>query len=182
MASKSQQMHKLAAVLSERLEVKVEAIYDGPPRPRRGAPQKVDGGWHLRWTNGPTAAAAKPLVAELAARAAGIAADEIRYWRDYTDHSQAVMLLLWVDADLAHADYHESAGLDLPSFEISYPERADEIWQRRATALQTLGGGGQVRISSIRTLFEHIRSQGWPGALEWLDGLAEEGRRLRVVR
>ncbi|MEV6432957.1 hypothetical protein [Nocardia sp. NPDC051463] len=182
--SKSRQMHKLATALSEQLDVKVEAIYDGPsrPRPSSRSPKKVDGGWHLRWTNGPTVAAAKPLVAELAARAADIDPDEIRYWRDNTDHSEAVMLLLWLDADPKHADYHETAGLDLPSFEISYPERADEIWERRATALQALGGGGQLRLSSIRTLLEHIQARGWPSALEWLDGLAEDGRRLRVVR
>lgn len=179
--SRSRQLHRLAYTLSERIGGKVEFVYDGP-RTKSG-----DGGWIVQWAEGPTSDQMRELVARVAEQVSAGALPELRYSRSMSSHGEAVTLLLWLQEDPNHADFHESGAADIASSAVGYPDRADEIWHRRADALlqlDTATGGGQLAIAAVRTLLSRIRDDGWQSTLLWLDRFFAEPqhRHLRVVR
>jgi hypothetical protein len=178
--SRSRQLHYLAHTLSERIGCKVEFVYDGP-RTKSG-----DGGWIVQWAEGPTSDQMRELVARVAEQVSAGALPELRYSRSMSSHGEAVTLLLWLQEDPNHADFHESGAADIASSVVGYPNQADEIWHRRADALLRLdtATGGLLAIASVRTLLSRIHDGGWPSALLWLDSLATEPqhRHLRAVR
>lgn len=178
--SRSRQAHLLGRLLSERLGGhRVGLVYtEQPPKGSRYT------GWQVRWTDGPTVTQMQKLVAELAEQVPAVECDGLRYSRGYTDHSEAVGVLLWLDADPQRATTyaHYSSIVQYGRDEVPYPERAQQIWQRRATALQTLSGNTVVSGAVYSTLIDRVRTDGWAATLRWLDDIADGGRRLRIVR
>ncbi|MGN2642514.1 hypothetical protein ACTD5D_41335 [Nocardia takedensis] len=183
--SKSRLMHKLAAALADHTEVRVEATYDGAKR----GPRDNYGGWHLRWTDGPTTDQMKAL-AEHGARQLALDVTEVGYSRSHTDLGQAVAVLLWFDQDPARIVQYEYILTSL-TYDIATPERADDIWQQRGRTLIGLDPGNRyLGARQVEIVHEYARAHGWPATLSWLDSHAvpadsaepQERPRLRLVR
>ena len=141
-------------------------------RARRDGPHDGSGAitvTTLVWSDGPTVAQMRALIAEFGAlepRLTGI----------------ALGVLVWLDRDPARVRLPAAIVAQLAAEQIGYPEAAAALWQVRATGLLDLGSPvGEFTLPTLRLLQQSARADGWPAALHWLDGQAEEPGTRRAV-
>ncbi|MGW4125476.1 hypothetical protein [Nocardia sp. NPDC004711] len=130
--NRSRQSWKLSYALTERTGVEVRIEYHGARRDSYG-------GWHIQWGDGPTAETMRGHVATLAGQYPAIASAHLEYVRGYTDHSQAVALLLWLNANPREIPFLSRWSVIEAHNQTDYPGPAEEKWQQRGRALQALG-------------------------------------------
>lgn len=158
---------RLARRLSADTDRRVELTYHGPRRDWWG-------GWHLRWTDGPTVVAMRALVSTYSrhaqARDTSSPAGRLRYTRDWTETGRSVALLRFLQHN--PGEFRWCAGLaDLAFDRAEYPDAAPRIWQQRARALISCGAGTSVDRQAYEALMAHAGA-GWDRAFRWLDTVA----------
>ncbi|MFC8042531.1 hypothetical protein [Nocardia sp. NPDC057353] len=138
----------------------------------------------LVWTDGPTVTQMRALVTEFSALEPRITGTALGFEHHHTARGRALGALAWLDRDPARVRLPEAIVAQMAAEQIGYPEAAPAHWQTRAAGLLGLGPhGGEFTLPALRLLQQSARSHGWPAALRWLDGLADEpGNRLSVVR
>ncbi|WP_043648107.1 hypothetical protein [Nocardia thailandica] len=153
MSSRSDQMHRLAYTLDRRYNVRVTATYDRPD------------GWRLEWVDGPLEDEVRAAITRLAPHLDAITT--LRLHRGYTDLSEAVSLLLWIDEDPARLyDEIRSWHLQEARGECRYPMSAPDRWLARGRALLKVGPLATAGVDALR------RWDGWTDAVWFLDQLA----------
>ncbi|MFF0546977.1 hypothetical protein ACFYTF_29485 [Nocardia thailandica] len=150
MSPRSSQVHWLASALGARYDVRFTARYDG--------------GWRLEWADGPTEDEVRGAITRAAAQIPAVT--DLHLDRAWTDLSEAVALLAWIDEDPARL-------ADLTSWQIReahgstrYPMSLPDRWQARGHALLAAGYRAADGLVVLR------QRDSWSAALEWLDELA----------
>ncbi|MEC3920287.1 hypothetical protein [Nocardia sp. CDC160] len=187
MTNRSRQAAKLAQLLSERTGRSVRAVHDGPKQGRYG-------GWVLDWVDGPTLDTMRALLTEYADQFPDLPPlGEFRLSRSRTDESEAVAMLLWLDAEPDRASTYAPTFLfGMAHDATDDPDQAPEIWQRRGRTLRNLVDQAYSNASPTgyapsghtvvaEQIIEQIHTGGWESVLAWLDH-AEQGPRYRHLR
>lgn len=163
-AARSRAAVRLARRLSADTGRRVELDYGGARRDWWG-------GWHLRWTDGPTAVTMRALVSTYArhaqARGTEFLVGRVRYTRDWSETGRSVALLRFLQHHPGEWSWCTGL-LDLAFDTTEYPDTMPHIWQRRAAALISYGAGTSVDRQAYEALAAHAGT-GWAGAIDWLD-------------
>jgi hypothetical protein len=142
------------------------------------------GGWRVEWTDGPTMRRMREFIETRAAQFPAVLVADLGYDRGSTDLAEVIALLVYVDRNRNWVTRIECPLLLLGYDEVDWPERADEVWQKRARALLRYARPPITRAGAVNILGTHARS-GWAAALAWLDQLvaehAAEDQALNVV-
>jgi hypothetical protein len=168
MSARSTQAARLGCRLAADLGLRhVELRWSGTKK--RGS----FGGWRVEWTNGPTVPTMRALVAERADLFPAVPAADLGYDRCQTDLAEVIALLLYVDRNRGWVDRIECPLLLWAHEYIDWPERADQVWHHRATALLRYARYPITTASAVDILGRHAQT-GWDNALAWLDRLVAE--------
>lgn len=155
-------------------------------RTRRDGPHDGSGAitvTTLVWSDGPTVTQMRALIAEFGALEPRLTGTALGFEHRHTARGRALGVLAWLDRDPARVRLPAAIVAQLAAEQIGYPEAAAALWQVRATGLLDLGSPvGEFTLPALRLLQQSARADGWPAALHWLDGQAEEpGTRHTVV-
>lgn len=173
-ANRSRHARQLATQLSERTRTAVRLDYHDSISDSGRA-------WHIHWTDDPTRQQMLTLAASLAEDFPSIDIARVRLARSHTAFGEAVAVLVWLNEDIERADLFPGVWPEFARDHVSYPDHGGERWSRRGEAVLSMTRGG-VDLAVCRAIDARIRAEGWPGVLEWLDGIALGEKPLRVVR
>ncbi|MEU1526331.1 hypothetical protein ABZ413_29460 [Nocardia rhamnosiphila] len=172
-ANRGRQARYLAKALTERTKTRVTLEY-------QDSVQHSGRAWHIQWTDGPTWRQMHQLAAKLADVAPALDIAQVHTSRGYTVQSEAVAVLLWLDADPSNESVLPACWREFACDATPYPDRAGKGWQRRAQALLSLCDG-RVDTAVCEEIDRRIGADGWDGTLAWLDEIASGERRLKAV-